>query len=649
MNRNASFSVPEPSVLLPSFAPVLRDRKRMAKLPPARAHALAILDVTIRSGSDVQASLDAELKHTSLSRQDAALCTELVYGYLRSEIRLSWLVRRFLKAPSKLPPGMFALLCLATYELTSLDRIPAYASVDWAVGAVRALYGEGVARLANAVLRNMARLDGAWADPAFYECIVDQRERLAVRYASPRWLVDLWCDAYGDATATALLAASCGHPAPGIRVNPLYRGTSVVLQELLDAVPDGRLSDNAGTRPVCGPGGQPCASRTSAGVCLDTGPDVGLDAGPGIGPCVGSDAGQGTRPEVSPEMRPGAGPVGTTEAGPEALPEAGPEAGAASGPIASLAVSPAGDHGIMFLQGAFPGWLGPLVEAGAVSRQSGASQAALAALEPTTWAGPVWDCCCGRGGKTAALVELGVQVVVASDPSLARLRGLRRDFERLGLALPLVVRASAVHPPFVAVAPDIRTAGPSPDVPAFVDARPASYAMTFAAQAFGQEGPTFHDACCGDAPKPPAPALADVTTVAGAGTPPVVHDPIPAHGAHRLALQADGHGFGAILVDAPCSGLGTLARRPDIKRKRTRAQLDELCRLQEAILEAVWPLVRKGGVLAYVTCTRNPLENEGRIAAFLASHADAGLEVQHETALDDPSREFFFAARVRKR
>ncbi|MEI3478801.1 MAG: transcription antitermination factor NusB [Bilophila sp.] len=69
----------------------------------AREAALRVLE---RAGlsAPVQSLLDTKLTGGLFSRQDAALTTELVYGYLRSEIRLSWLLSQFMKAPEKLPP-----------------------------------------------------------------------------------------------------------------------------------------------------------------------------------------------------------------------------------------------------------------------------------------------------------------------------------------------------------------------------------------------------------------------------------------------------------------------------------------------------------------------------------------------------------------
>ncbi|GAB4272821.1 MAG: 16S rRNA (cytosine(967)-C(5))-methyltransferase RsmB [Deferrisomatales bacterium] len=80
--------------------------------------------------------------------------------------------------------------------------------------------------------------------------------------------------------------------------------------------------------------------------------------------------------------------------------------------------------------------------------------------------------------------------------------------------------------------------------------------------------------------------------------------------------------FDAALVDAPCSGLGVLARTPEAKWRRRESDLVELPPLQLAILERAAEAVRPGGVLVYATCTTLRAENEAVVAAFLAKHPD---------------------------
>ena len=88
----------------------------------------------------------------------------------------------------------------------------------------------------------------------------------------------------------------------------------------------------------------------------------------------------------------------------------------------------------------------------------------------------------------------------------------------------------------------------------------------------------------------------------------------------RLAGKAD-----RVLVDAPCSGLGTLRRNPDLKWRQSEASVAELTQKQAAILAAAAKLARPGGRVVYATCSLLHEENEAVVAAFLAAHPDFTL------------------------
>jgi 16S rRNA (cytosine967-C5)-methyltransferase len=77
-----------------------------------------------------------------------------------------------------------------------------------------------------------------------------------------------------------------------------------------------------------------------------------------------------------------------------------------------------------------------------------------------------------------------------------------------------------------------------------------------------------------------------------------------------------------VLLDAPCSGLGTLHRRADARWRHTQENVAELATLQGELLAQAATWVKPGGSLAYSTCTLHPLENENIIQAFLERHPD---------------------------
>ncbi|MEZ4407083.1 MAG: RsmB/NOP family class I SAM-dependent RNA methyltransferase, partial [Polyangiales bacterium] len=92
-------------------------------------------------------------------------------------------------------------------------------------------------------------------------------------------------------------------------------------------------------------------------------------------------------------------------------------------------------------------------------------------------------------------------------------------------------------------------------------------------------------------------------------------------GLGALAKAAPSEGYDVVLVDAPCSGLGTLARRPDaMLRLRDPAALDALVASQRAILERVAPLVKVGGALVWAVCTLTREEGDGVIDDVARAH-----------------------------
>jgi 16S rRNA (cytosine967-C5)-methyltransferase len=80
--------------------------------------------------------------------------------------------------------------------------------------------------------------------------------------------------------------------------------------------------------------------------------------------------------------------------------------------------------------------------------------------------------------------------------------------------------------------------------------------------------------------------------------------------------------FDRVLLDAPCSGLGVMRRKPDMKYTKKEQDLFQLSNIQQNLLESVSNLVKEGGVLVYSTCTVDHEENENTVADFLKQHPD---------------------------
>jgi 16S rRNA (cytosine967-C5)-methyltransferase len=106
--------------------------------------------------------------------------------------------------------------------------------------------------------------------------------------------------------------------------------------------------------------------------------------------------------------------------------------------------------------------------------------------------------------------------------------------------------------------------------------------------------------------------------------------------------------FDAILIDAPCSGLGTVRRDPDIKWKRRPDDLPVFAAAQRQLLERAAPLLRPDGSLVYSTCSSEPEENEQVVEAFLSGHPGFRLERTHQTLPFRDGLEAFFGAVLRR-
>lgn len=421
-------------------------------LPPSRRMALEILRRTLDNHQDVQRAVNDVLASCPQG-PDKNLATELAYGYLRLRGRIDFLLNQLFKNPGQTSPVVRRIVGLAAYELLFLDRIPEYASLDWAVSLVRERCDQTMGRVANGVLRSLLRLGRAVTQPDYYQYKThDQIQFWAAWYSCPLWLVRTWLSQYGHDRTVQLLDASLCPPRLGLRIHAGCTAAEFLITEL---------------EPVT-------VERAGWGLALREWTDRAEQA----------------------------------------------------------------------------------VRQGLASRQSLAAQKIMHALGASSWPGPIWDACAGRGGKTFLLAERGKHVW-ASDTSMFRLRQLQAEARRLGCAVPVFL-ASAIESPALR--------------------------------------------------KTPA----------------------------------------TIVLDAPCSGLGVLSRRPDTKWKRTAADCAQLAGLQKQILEAAAPVLTPGGALVYITCTMSKQENEQQISAFVQAHPQFRLLREIQPSLHEEDGEFFYGAILHK-
>jgi 16S rRNA (cytosine967-C5)-methyltransferase len=106
--------------------------------------------------------------------------------------------------------------------------------------------------------------------------------------------------------------------------------------------------------------------------------------------------------------------------------------------------------------------------------------------------------------------------------------------------------------------------------------------------------------------------------------------------------------FATVVIDAPCSGLGTIRRDPDIRWRRRPDDLPALAQAQRDLLRRAAQLVRPRGALVYSTCSSEPEENEDVVAAFLDQHKDFSMERVHQTLPFRDGLEAFYGAVLRR-
>jgi 16S rRNA (cytosine967-C5)-methyltransferase len=146
--------------------------------------------------------------------EDRHLVSHLVYGTLRWQGRLDWIIDFFVKKPGNLSPLVRLILRLGLFQIIFLDRIPDHAAVDTAVGLARSRE-KRAAGLVNAVLRNYRRQENAVTWPA------DPIERLAATRSLPAWLARQWIEIFGPDEAAAMAEAQTQEPPLNLRANTL--------------------------------------------------------------------------------------------------------------------------------------------------------------------------------------------------------------------------------------------------------------------------------------------------------------------------------------------------------------------------------------------------------------------------------------------
>ena len=104
--------------------------------------------------------------------------------------------------------------------------------------------------------------------------------------------------------------------------------------------------------------------------------------------------------------------------------------------------------------------------------------------------------------------------------------------------------------------------------------------------------------------------------------------------------------FDKILIDAPCSGLGVIRHKPDLKYQMTLDKIEDIKQTQWAILENISQYLKPNGILVYSTCTINKEENEEMIRFFLEKHTNF-IKEEEKKVLPSNKEDGFYICRLR--
>lgn len=412
-------------------------RPTTPKPPTARLTALQILYAIDAQQAFTDVALRQALQHSPLERRARAFVTECVYGVIRWQGRIDWLLAQVCRYPlDSLTPWIRNALRMGVYQCLWMTGVPHRAAVYETVALARHVGHAGTARLVNGVLRTLLRAQHTYALP---DPVSQPAAHLAVTHAHPEWLVARWLERYGWQRTQAICEAN-------------NRSGGVTIRARTDRIPLAALTQRLhqeGVRHVT------LSSYAPEGLLL-----------------------QGT----------------------DRL-----------------------DRLASYHEGLFQ-----------VQDEGAMLVAPLCDVRPGL---RVLDACAAPGGKTTHLAQLmqGTGCILACDAQWGRLRLLRHNVRRLGLASIVAVVADATRP-------------------------------------------------------------------------------APVRG------QVD-----RILLDAPCSGFGVVRRRPDIKWRKTPADLVGMQRLQLALLDALVPTLTAAGLLVYSVCSNEPEETCDVVTGFLAAHPSMHL------------------------
>lgn len=171
------------------------------------------------------------LGESVLERRDKAFVTECVYGVMRWQARIDWLLGQVCRRPLEtLTPWIRNALRLGVYQCLWMERVPHRAAVHETVALARRFGHEGAARFVNGVLRTLLRQHATYQLP---DAVLHPSAHLALALSHPQWLVERWLQRYGWERTRALCAANNHSGSITLRTNTLRTTPHALAQRLV--------------------------------------------------------------------------------------------------------------------------------------------------------------------------------------------------------------------------------------------------------------------------------------------------------------------------------------------------------------------------------------------------------------------------------
>ncbi len=200
----------------------------MGKVNSPRQKAFEILLKIHNSKAYSNLTLDTYLQKDNIELRDKAFISALVYGVCERQLTLDFNLSKYLKQPiKKLKPEVLTTLRLGAYQLLFMDKIPPSAAINESVNLTKFNKSSFASGLVNAVLRNVSR-----------NGLVLPEEKddsyLSIKYSCPKWLVDMWINAYGMENTEKILSLSLGEVPVYLRVNTLKTTSDELISKLAE-------------------------------------------------------------------------------------------------------------------------------------------------------------------------------------------------------------------------------------------------------------------------------------------------------------------------------------------------------------------------------------------------------------------------------